>query len=176
MGVGSHRMTNQLYLYVALIAVGIVLFALTRPKHSAVPAVVPQQRQTAIDHGLKETLDEFMNELERDNARLMDSFVNLQNDYKQKLTNQQQIIRDLQLRMSQLESMITEHVATSEKKSSVPESLLQVTPPGFIFNEKYAKVVELSRQGLTAEQIARATDIGMGEIQMVLGLAKREDS
>jgi len=175
MGVRSHRMTNQLYLYVALIAIGIVLFALTRPKNSAVPAVVPQQ-QTAIDHGLKETLDEFMNELERDNARLVDSFVNLQNDYKQKLTNQQQVIQDLQLRMSQLESMITEHVATSEKQPSRPESLQQVTPPGFIFNEKYAKVVELSRQGLSAEQIARATDIGMGEILMVLGMAKREDS
>ena len=113
------------------------------------------QHQTTLDHGLKETLDEFMNELERDNARLVDSFVKLQNDYKQKLTSEQQVIQDLQLRMSQLESMITEqHVAASEKQLFESPSPQSVAPLGFMFNEKYAKVVELSRQGLSADQIA----------------------
>jgi hypothetical protein len=166
-------MTNQLYLYVLLIGVGIVLFALTRPKNSSAPVAVTQQ-QPALDHGLRETLDEFMNELERDNARMVDSFVKLQSDYKQKLSTQQQVIQELQSRMSQLEAKIAEQQPVKMEQPAHATQPEDVVPLGFMFNEKYAKVVELSQKGLTPEQIAKATDIGMGEIQMVLGLAKRE--
>ncbi len=170
---------NQLYLYVALIGVGIVLFALTRSKKPAIPDGIHRPQQSiAVDHGLKETLDEFMNELERDNARLVDSFAKLQNDYKQKFSNQQQVIQDLQVRMSEMESMIVQQVSAVDRESERVIQTSEAPAPalGFAFNEKYAKVVELSNQGLTAEQIARSTDIGMGEIQLVLGLAKREDN
>ncbi|MCX7568545.1 hypothetical protein OS242_01005 [Tumebacillus sp. DT12] len=166
---------DQLYLYVALIGVGFVLFALTRTKAKTVSQATgaPQQERE-----LKMALDEFMNGLEEENARLLDSFTRLQVEYKQQFGTQQQQIEELIERVAELEGRLTE-VETQPSSPPVPEPKVSTAPTtvsGFAFNEKYARVAELIRQGQTPEQIARFTGIGIGEIQMVIGLSEREES
>lgn len=167
---------DQLYLYVALIGIGFVLFALTRTKAKTVSQATgtPQQERE-----LKAALDEFMNGLEEENARLLDSFTRLQVEYKQQFGTQQQQIEALIERVAELESRLTD-VETQPSSPPVPEQPKVSTAPsavsGFVFNEKYARVAELIRQGQTPEQIARFTGIGIGEIQMVIGLSEREES
>jgi len=43
-----------------------------------------------------------------------------------------------------------------------------------LYSGKYARVVAMSREGVSMEQIARSTGIGVGEVEVVVGLAKRE--
>ncbi|MGZ4123408.1 MAG: DUF6115 domain-containing protein, partial [Tumebacillaceae bacterium] len=114
----------------------------------------------------------------------------LRSDSKQELQAQQELIQTLEKRVTHLEIQVSEQALLLDQVSfhhvtAVEQALLDeeevVVPqtqqkPAFAFNEKYAKVVELSRQGLTSEQIARETDIGLGEIHFVLGLAKQEEA
>ena len=167
---------NQLYLYVALIGIGFVLFALTRTKAKTVSQAAshPQSQERE----LKAALDEFMNGLDEENARLLDSFTRLQIEYKQRIGEQQGQIEALSERVAELESRLAD-VEQQPPSRPVPEL---AAPPvaaavtGFAFNEKYARVAELIKQGQTPEQIARFTGIGIGEIQMVIGLSEREES
>jgi flagellar motility protein MotE (MotC chaperone) len=171
---------NQMYLYVALVGVAFVLYALTRNgKQAGGQAQAPALESavlSGVDQGdIKQTLDEFMNELEKDNARLLESFTQLQIEYKRQLAEQQEQIQSLERRLALLEKRAEEAMPPQAEVASVPVSP-EPEPPqaGFAFNEKYAKVVELSNQGMSAEQIAKLTEIGLGEIHLVLGLAKRE--
>jgi hypothetical protein len=172
---------NQLYLYVALVGVVIVLFALTRAKSasSAGSSVVPAPAavSTAVDQELKETFDEFMNEIERENKRMLDAFAVLERDMHTKWAGQQDVIRALELRIEELQQQIheTSHAVPPAAAQPMLESAEPKTP-GFLLNEKYIKVVELANSGLTPPEIARETGIGIGEIQLVLGLVKREEA
>lgn len=198
---------EQMYLYVALVGVGLILFALTRSRSrtdlAVAPAVPPQPAApSSVDQELKEALEAFMNELEQDNNRLLDSFGALQAEYKQTIADQQAVIRQLESRLAAAEQQIADAdhrltdmfalVQTLEAgaRSESPESPLELhideeeadtlaaepSLPSFAFNEKYARVVELHRAGQNSEQIARETGIGLGEIQLVIDLAKREEN
>ena len=182
---------NQIYLYVALVGVALVLFALTRSNKEAASAAASTMPTGGglSDLELKQTLDEFMQELDKENVQMIDSFTKLQIEIRQKFDEQQQVIQGLERKLSaladrqeQLEKQAAEQQVTlSVSAASEPEQLAEPDAPSqqaassFAFNEKYAKVVELSRQGMTADQIARETDIGIGEIQLVLDLARREE-
>jgi polyhydroxyalkanoate synthesis regulator phasin len=178
---------NELYLYVALIGIALVLFALTRTKesvqatkqHSAVP-------NAAVDQELKDLLDDFMNELERDNAKLLDGFTKLQIEHKRQIHEQNGIIRSLEARVAKLEAKLAAPAAppvpaattpvapSSAEETSAPAlEAEEAVKPAFALQERYAQVISLARQGLAVEQIARETGIGVGEIQLVIGLAKR---
>lgn len=198
---------NQLYLYVALAGVALVLYGLTRTRASK-PAAEPQVDLLARqqqDAELKQSLEEFMTELERDNGRLIDSFTDLQIRTQKELADQQQDVKMLERRVADLERQVErammaarlEQPAASVRLSEAPPTVeaapvpttLEELPPiealpveptplteRFAMHEKYSRVMELSRQGLSAEQIARETGIGIGEIQLVVGLSKREES
>ena len=184
---------NQIYLYVALVGVVLVLFALTRSNKGAVHAAASTMPAGGgmSDLELKQTLDEFMQELDKENVQMLESFTKLQIEIRQKFDEQQQAIQGLERQLSrladrqdQLEKQAAEQqaaLAESVTAAPNPEQLAEPDAPSqqaassFAFNEKYAKVVELSRQGMTADQIARETDIGIGEIQLVLDLARREE-
>jgi hypothetical protein len=180
---------NQLYLYVALIGIGFVLFALTKSNKAAGPAPASSglSPERGRDDEMKTALDEFMSELERENARLLDSFAQLQSDCKKQLAEQDAVIRGLQSQVVRLETELAEQsekvenlsqaagaAAAASSGGGTPEPAAPLAAASFAFNDKYARVVELARQGMTPEQIARRTEIGLGEIQMVLGLAMRE--
>jgi flagellar motility protein MotE (MotC chaperone) len=187
---------NHLYLYVALIGVVLVLFALTRNGKNAsanlASPVVPQAvGQAMLEREVKATLDEFISDFERENAHLLQTFAQLRNDSDQQLQSQQELIQALEQRVAHLEAKVEEQAVqlvqtnasalhsqpeAATEAASEPTLLLEPLKPAFAFNEKYAKVVELSRQGRTTEQIARETEIGLGEIHFVLGLVKQEES
>ncbi|MGZ4162411.1 MAG: DUF6115 domain-containing protein [Tumebacillaceae bacterium] len=185
---------NHLYLYVALIGVVLVLFAFTRNGKNAsanqASAVQQQGVQAMLEREVKATLDEFVSEMERENAHLLQTIAQLRSDSKQELQAQQELIQTLEKRVTHLEIQVSEqallldqvsfHHVTAVEQAPLDEEEVVVPQtqqkPAFAFNEKYAKVVELSRQGLTSEQIARETDIGLGEIHFVLGLAKQEEA
>lgn len=181
---------SHLYLYVALIGVVLVLFALTRAKSpSAGSSVVPASTDTAlpsaaIDQELKKTFEEFMNELERENSHTLRSFTALERETQMKLAEQQDVIQALEHRLQEVERMLatqapaSQRVASEEPVVDLAEQAANLEPkaPSFLVNEKYTKVVELSNRGLSPQQIARETGIGIGEIQLVLGLVKREEA
>lgn len=178
---------NHLYLYVALIGVVLVLFALTRngkrvpPTQDVAPVATAALAQATLERELHATLEKFMNELDRENAHLLQTLSELQQESRHQFANQQETIRALEHRVQHLENKLEEQallleagtveipVQTFEQENEEPSK------PAFAFNEKYARVVELTRQGQTPEQIARETGIGLGEIHFVLGLAKREE-
>lgn len=178
---------DHLYLYVALIGVVLVLFALTRngkrvpPSTDVASTATASLAQATLERELHATLETFMNELERENAHLLQTLSQLQQESQQQFTQQQDMFRALEQRVEHLESRLEEQALlleteTAEISAQSPEpEVEEPSKPAFAFNEKYARVVELSRQGQTAEQIARETGIGLGEIHFVLGLAKRED-
>ncbi|ASS75623.1 hypothetical protein CIG75_11905 [Tumebacillus algifaecis] len=185
-------MGNQLYLYVALIGLALVLFALTRPKGTTVAQSTDLPTPSkAVDQELKDLLDDFMNDLERDNVKLIDSFTKLKNEHTEQIAEQNEIIRALEDRVNALEAQLLLPMPTSPSKASVDaeiessikvsddsadmssDTVVESAKPAFVMQEKYAQVLAMSRLGMPAEQIARETGIGVGEILLVVGLAKR---
>ncbi|TCP58849.1 hypothetical protein EV586_10148 [Tumebacillus sp. BK434] len=186
-------MVNQLYLYVALIGLALVLYALTRTKGTAQAPAPDRPAPAAVDQELKDLLDDFMNELERDNVKLIDGFNKLQIEQKEQIASQNKIIRTLEKRIIELETKLAaapqpdlmptqETPAALVSAAPAPAAVAAATvaeetaKPAFVMQEKYAHVLTLSRQGLTPEQIARDTGIGVGEILLVIGLAKRGEA
>jgi len=186
---------NQLYLYVALVGVAFVLYGLTRPQKASPPQLTSVQVPTAklpggMDHQeWKDILDEFMNELERDNGRLIDSFTDLQISTNKQLSEQQLRVQALEQRVQDLEAQIedidlsappVEAASYSPATEAIPQpepvEETPAAPAPFAFPDKYAGVIERSRLGMSPEEIARETGIGIGEVQLVIGLAKREET
>lgn len=187
---------DHLYLYVALIGVVLVLFALTRNGKKSAPVTTSVSTQpmgqSMLEREVKATLDEFIIHFEREQTQLLQTITEARQDSVQQLQAQQELIQRLEQRVALLEAKVEgqamqladvqasagQHVHVQTETDDVQEHALSPEPPKstFAFNEKYAKVVELYRQGLTAEQIARETEIGLGEIHFVLGLVKQEES
>lgn len=187
---------DHLYLYVALIGFVLVLFALTRNGKKTAQATSSVQAQTVgqsmLEKEVKATLDEFISDFEREQTQLLQTIAELRQDSVQQLHDQQALMQQLEQRLAHLEAKVEEQalqladvqasgwqtVQPEVSTDDAQEHALSPEPPKstFAFTDKYAKVVELYRQGLTAEQIARETEIGLGEIHFVLGLVKQEES
>ncbi|MFD2171329.1 DUF6115 domain-containing protein [Tumebacillus lipolyticus] len=180
---------NQLYLYVALIGVALVLFALTRTKQMPLPQTQPPANsQVVADQEMKELIESFMNDLERDHHTLLEKFTQLSIEQKQRAAEREDSIRSLEARVEELEAMLAASAgAKAVPAQGVPHLQAVVPPlaatsssrtegqerPAFTANDKYAPVLDFARHGYTPEQIARETGIGIGEIMLVIELAKR---
>lgn len=182
---------NQLYLYVAMVGVLIVLFALTRKPAPAAAVAAPanQSVSSAVDQELKSAFDEFMNEIERENGRVLQSFNALEQATQKQLADQLHTIRELEVRVEELQGQVAaallhpsmimpaeqDALLQTEQPDVPAEEQPATKAPAFMLNEKYANVVLLASLGRSQQEIARETGIGIGEIQLVLGLMKREE-
>lgn len=151
-------MDIKLFLFVSLLGIGVVLYAALKGK--------PEPEHAPPDKELETSLQEFMDELEKENQYLLQTIEQLQSGLKREIAADRE-------RIAKLEEKVERFLERSGNRETAREP---EAAPTLVFNEHYSRVVTMAKEGRTPEQISKDTGIGMGEIQMILNLVKRENA
>lgn len=142
----------QLFLFVMLLGIGTILYGATRMK-----------KDTGSDKELEQTIQAFMDELEEENESLLQTIKEMQEELTRESDLNRKRIESLEAQFNQMKRQNDGQMTPADMEVS----------PALIFNEHYSRVVAMDREGRSPEQISRETGIGIGEIQMVLNLARQ---
>lgn len=152
---GDGVLNVTLFLFVSLLGIAVILYASLKGK--------PDPTGNQQDNELAASLQDFMEEFEKENSYLMQTIGNLQADLKIETEKNRERIEELEEKLEQLSQK-----SKSKKSAKKPEAT-----PAIVFNEHYSRVVMMAKEGRTSAQISKDTGIGMGEIQMILSLVKQ---
>lgn len=151
---------------------------------------------------VEETLEQYMAEIEKDNQEIVGLLGQMKQDTTSKhLTQQEQIVElrqrllDYETRMAIFEAQQEQKLQTAAAMSSAPshtsigspdvvfaqrmsEEVIVTAPADFLpsVRERYAELFELYDHGKSIDMVAKATGMARGEVQLILQLAKREES
>ncbi|BCJ85290.1 DUF6115 domain-containing protein [Effusibacillus dendaii] len=149
-------MDLSVFLFMSLLGIGVILFAVLKGKQESVPHLV--------DKDLEESLQAFMDEFEKENQYLLQTIKQLETKLQRETEENREKLEELEAKVEFLSTQ------GRETKRSVKDS---EPTPAIVFNEHYSRIVTMWNEGRTPEQIAKQTGIGMGEIQMILSLVKQ---
>lgn len=135
---------SQLYLYVAIIGILLMIYGMTRKTQVAIKS------PTIRDDGMLQSLQSFMDELEKSNLELIDTVQKLRRDLEHEIVNNR-------TRIEELEKANSNRMPSNE----------------FVLSAPYQQAFQLSEEGLLPWQIAKKLGIGVGELEFALRL-KRE--
>ncbi|MFC4768814.1 DUF6115 domain-containing protein [Effusibacillus consociatus] len=144
-----------MFLFVSLLGIAVVLYGILKGKQ--------ETSDNSQDKELEASLHAFMDEFEKENQYLIDTIQQLQAELRQETAANRERIGQLETKIERLGQ-----ASGAQKTVEQPEAT-----PAIVFNEHYSRVVMMSKEGRTPEQISKDTGIGMGEIQMILSLVKQ---
>ncbi|WP_148497627.1 DUF6115 domain-containing protein [Paenibacillus senegalensis] len=190
---------DQPWIYLVLVGIAIIVMARSLPQQTG------SGQQESLPKEIEETLTLFAAEMEQDNEKLLQTIAGTKSE-------QQQHIRDLQLKLEQLQAShakleskveyLTGRMDTPEGIAS-PAMLARETPApgnadpnssGMVIHAadaagsgaedkqpdairtRYAELFALREQGKSVENIARKLGMNKGEVDLIIQLAKREES
>ncbi|GAB6931472.1 hypothetical protein JCM10914A_54550 [Paenibacillus sp. JCM 10914] len=173
------------WIYIVLLGVAAVLYAFMLPKRRE--ETVSSQ---AIVQEVENTLEGYMAEIQHENEQLVELIGQLKREQQadqQKLLTQ---TKELQQRVDQMERQL---VASEDRLSRAEEALLrrsstsmdpveeekaieESTPDIHSIKHRYAELFDLYEQGKSIDMIAKATELQRGEVQLIIQLAKQEES
>lgn len=110
------------------------------------------QRRARPEENLEKIIDNFILQINEDNQALLKRLKKTSQD---KLTRMDEKISLLEQRISQFESFHIEH-------KSLP-----------LEHSKYEKILQMHQEGKTIDEIAKSLNVGHGEIELILDLAKK---
>lgn len=171
--------------YIVLVGAVVLVgaFVLPRKKNSDVqPSQSVRNMETA--------LDQFMENMEKDNEQLLELVAASQQASKEEANNKDKRIAALEERCEQLEQLLKETVA-SVAPSASGHALLSgakaiEAPIHSVASEpqtdanrssiqaRYAELFQLYGEGKSIEMIAKKLGMNKGEVQLILGLARQE--
>lgn len=156
-----------------------------------VPRVVARELARRDDpageqEALLAVLDEYTALWTEDNQKLLRAWRDERRDLEQAVQELQRRVAELEGRVEALAAIVREGAVRQENvgvlSSAAPSGAAGVPQPAAperdaeafdaaAIGERYRAVLDLARDGLPAEEIARRLDIGTGEVQLVLTLA-----
>lgn len=188
------------WLYIVLLGAVFVVYALLLPqrKQSATPTL-------GAVSDVEATLEQYMAAMEQDNDEIVQLLAELKQDTTSKQMTMQEQIAELRQRLAsserevssldlRLQSMENErpqvhpmHQASQPVISEASVSLQQqeqaeevqeeaISPSTLLVRQRYPELFELYDQGKSIDMIAKSTNMPKGEVQLILQLAKREES
>lgn len=189
------------WFYIVLLGAAAILYAFMLPARgdSAKPGQGGHEEVEA-------TLEQYMAEIEKENNELIALVSQMKQDFAAKQLSQQEQLVELRQRLNEVELASRENrVKLGEMElnvNTVPAKLAEgnledafsEAAPGLeimeetaseeepqeshlpTVRERYAELFELYAQGKSLDMIAKAVGIQRGEVQLILQLAKKEDS
>ncbi|MBA9086103.1 hypothetical protein FHR92_002576 [Fontibacillus solani] len=189
------------WFYIVLLGLAAVVYAMLIPSRKSTTAPV----NNGIGE-LETTLEQYMSEIEKENDELIDLVAQMKQDFASKQLAQQEQIVELRKRMIEVEQVsrnnttigkAAEHIAEAAPEPAmktgyaVEEAVIPVssdviehpdhsadldTKAPESVRDRYPELFDLYEKGKSIDMIAKTIGIQRGEIQLILQLAKREET
>jgi len=182
--------------YIVLVGAVVAVGALAMPRKKAESAEAPQSVRN-----METALDQFMENMEKDNEQLIQLIAESQQAAKQEGESKDKRIATLEERCGQLEKLLQETLvkpaaarlredqpssdamtgqadalsAPQAEQSGVVESAAQnQSPKPNSIHDRYSELFRLYAEGKSIEAIAKKLGMNKGEVQLIIGLSKQE--
>lgn len=183
------------WIYIVLLGVAAVLYAFMLPK-----------RQHGLGEGqgivkeVESTLEAYMLEIQNENEQLVELVGQMKEDHKAKMLSQEEQIKELRERINDMEQRLNDSetrletaeaavaaasalspsgdlaVVPSESPESAELTEDRSAPPVPSIKQRYAELFDLYDQGKSIDNIAKVMGLQRGEVQVIIQLAKQEES
>lgn len=176
--------------YVVLLGAVVAIGAFLLPKKKAESAASDTPRSV---QNMETALEQFMENMERDNEELMSLVKQSQEDARRENDRKDKRIASLELRceqlaehlqsaMKSLESTSAPKQAKTAEAAAVPAAPMrpaeqpnqQEIMPTASIQSRYAELFRLYSDGKSIEAIAKKLGMNKGEVGLIIGLAKQE--
>jgi chromosome segregation ATPase len=175
------------WIYIVLLGIAAVLYAFMLPKRRE--EAVSSER---VVKEVENTLEGYMAEIQNENEQLVELVGQMKKELDAKQQAHQEQISDLRERMLAMEQKMTE---SQTRLRTAEEKLAQTTAATFLsageaaaaseaepaplvhsIKSRYAELFDLYEQGKSIDMIAKTTGLQRGEVQLIIQLAKQEES
>lgn len=177
---------------IVLVGAVVIAAAFIMPKKK------PESEQSSQSvRNMETALDQFMENMEKDNEQLLQLVAETQKTSKQEAQQKDQRISLLEQRCGQLEKLLQETVvrpaiaASSQAQSQDAEAAVReaaaaedpqptaepkVSDNPNSIHARYAELFQLYGEGKSVEAIAKRLGMNKGEVQLIIGLSKQEEA
>lgn len=175
------------WIYIVLLGIAAVLYAFMLPKRRE--ETVSSER---VVKEVENTLEGYMAEIQNENEQLVELVSQMKKELDAKQQAHQEQVSDLRQRMLAMEQKMTEsetRLRTAEEKlaqaaaaaslsagAAAASSEADHAPPVHSIKSRYAELFDLYEQGKSIDMIAKTTGLQRGEVQLIIQLAKQEES
>lgn len=189
---------DQPWIYLVLVGAAIIVLARFIPQQAG------SGQQESLPKEIEETLTLFAAEMEQDNEKLLQTIAGTKSEQQQQIRGLQEKLQQLQSDQAKLESKVeyltgrmdtpgtaVAPTATASVNSSEggnksvdaadnipgpdPDKMEAANRPDAI-RTRYADLFHLRDQGKSVENIARKLGMNKGEVDLIIQLAKREET
>ncbi|REK76536.1 helix-turn-helix domain-containing protein [Paenibacillus paeoniae] len=185
--------------YIVLVGAVVVVGALIMPRKKPDGNEAPQSVRN-----METALDQFMENMEKDNEHLVQLIADSQQAAKQEANSKDMRIATLEERCGQLEKLLQEtlvkpaeaRIQAAEQPvaagmagqaASVPANhpdryegvkiaIEDQNPKSNSIHDRYSELFRLYAEGKSIEAIAKRLGMNKGEVQLIIGLSKQEGS
>lgn len=175
------------WIYIVLLGIGAILYGLMLPKR--------REQKVNNDQVVKEmesTLEQYIVEVQLENEQLLDLVGQMKqeqnakqaaqqvqlDEMRQRLLTVEQLLSTTEVRLGIVETSITsgskELSVNKDTESAESEKVLQA--PINTIKRRYTALFEMYEAGKSMDMIAKSTGMQRGEVQLIIQLAKQEES
>ena len=174
------------WIYIVLLGIAALLYALLLPKR--------REESAASDQLVKEmesTLEQYMGEIQLENEQLLQLVGQMKqeqaakqtaqqeqlNEIRQRLLSTEQQLAAVEQRLNEAEKSISAAVAEISAGSSSAAAGEEPKPqPIPSIKDRYYELFQMFEAGKSIDMIAKAAGMQRGEVQLIIQLAKQEES
>lgn len=175
------------WIYIVLLGVGALLYALMLPKRRE---ETPNSEKIVGE--METTLEQYMGEIQLENEQLLDLVGQMKQEQTAKQAVQQEQLNEIHKRVLLVEQQLSstdsrlgmiensisignkDELAHKEIASTESEKVSQ--PPINTIKRRYAALFEMYEAGKSIDMIAKSTGMQRGEVQLIIQLARQEES
>jgi septal ring factor EnvC (AmiA/AmiB activator) len=175
------------WIYIVLLGIAAVLYAFMLPKRRE--ETVSSER---VVKEVENTLEGYMAEIQNENEQLVELVSQMKKELDAKQQAHQEQVSDLRQRMLAMEQKMTDsqtRIRTAEEKlaqaaeaaslsagAAAAASEVEPASPVHSIKSRYTELFDLYEQGKSIDMIAKTTGLQRGEVQLIIQLAKQEES
>lgn len=177
------------WIYIVLLGIGAVLYAL----------MLPKRREETVNNEqivkeIETTLEQYMGEIQLENEQLLQLVGQMKQEHSAKQDSQQEQIHEMRQRLlvveqqlsttdtklNTVESMMSSGnravIADNEAASTITEREKSNPSPDNTIKRRYTALFEMYEAGKSMDMIAKSTGMQRGEVQLIIQLAKQEET
>lgn len=173
------------WIYIVLLGIAAVLYALMLPKRRE--ETVSSER---VVKEVESTLEAYMAEVQHENEQLVELVGQMKQELTAKQQAQQEQVSELrqrllvteqkltesETRLRTVEDQLTRSATLSEESAAATAEVEDIPPPVPSIKSRYTELFDLYEQGKSIDVIAKNTGFQRGEVQLIIQLAKQEES
>lgn len=175
-----------MWIYIVLLGAAALLYAVMLPKQGTSAA----SREQLVQE-MEITLEQYMGEIQVENGQLLELVAQIKQEQSAKQTAQQEQLNEMRQRLLAAEQQI----AASEQRLQAAEKVIAETTtalsstamtaataaeeepePISSIKNRYTELFEMHKSGKSIDMIAKAVGMQRGEVQLIIQLAKQEET